>query len=402
MASSKVAPDPACSEVRKLLDLPEIAALVAELEETRWTGRPGYPIRTMVGLCLVKARYALPTWTKTVALVREHWALQRALACEGSPPSVYAAYRFAEKLRAHGDKLERCIDGVVEGLHSKLPSYGRDLAIDASDMPAYANGQRYVSKGGPERERYSDRDASWGHRSAVSTRKGGGFYGFKLQAAVCASTGLPVAWSVETARDNESRFVAPLIDAARRREVLAATTTADKAYDIERVYEECAERDCLPIIPLRQTPGVKRGDHLPPRCDHGEWKFAGSDRKRSASKWRCPTGECKPASTWVAADRLHPLVPRETKRWKAAYRKRAAVEREFGRLKHDWGLKPLRVRGLERVRLHADLTILTRLACALSRARTAATRNGRASPRPASTRSRPGDPKAQHRVPMRA
>jgi hypothetical protein len=71
-------------------------------------------------------------------------------------------YRFAEKLRAHGDKLERCIDGVIEGLRLKLPSYGRDLSIDASDMPAYANGQRYVSKGGKERERFSDPDATWG------------------------------------------------------------------------------------------------------------------------------------------------------------------------------------------------------------------------------------------------
>lgn len=59
-------------------------------------------------------------------------------------------------------------------------------------MPAYANGQRYLSKGGKERERYSDTDASWGHRSAVSTRKGGGFYGFKLQMACCSKTGLPV------------------------------------------------------------------------------------------------------------------------------------------------------------------------------------------------------------------
>jgi Protein of unknown function (Hypoth_ymh) len=34
------------------------------------------------------------------------------------------------------------------------------------------------------------------------------------------------------------------------------------------------------------------------------------------------------------------------------------VEREFGRLKHEWALLPLRVRGLDRVRLHADLTTL--------------------------------------------
>jgi hypothetical protein len=50
-------------------------------------------------------------------------------------------------------------------------------------------------------------------------------------------------------------------------------------------------------------------------------------------------------------------------------RGRAAVEREFGRLKHDYALAMLRVRGIERVRLHADLTILGRLALELARAR---------------------------------
>jgi transposase len=404
MAVPKVAPDPASARVSELLDSPEIQHLIAELQETRWTGRPGYPIRTMVGLALSKSVYALPTWTKTVALVAEHWKLQRVLGCEGDPPSVYAAYRFAEKLRANGDKLERCIDSVVEGLKAKLPSYGTDLAIDASDMPAYANGQRYVSKNGPERERYSDPDASWGHRSAVSTRKGGGFYGYKLQAAVCTKTGLPVAWRVESARANESMFVAPLIDMSKRRGALAATVAMDKAYDIGRVYEECAERDCEAIVPLRATTAVKRGEHLPPRCAHGEWKFAGADRKRGAAKWRCPTGECVPASTWIKADRLHPLMPRESARWKATYRKRAAVEREFGRLKHEWGLAPLRVRGLERVRLHADLTILTKLACALARARAAVkaapTQSRRRGPvRPGSIQSRRAGRPAQLRAP---
>ena len=45
------------------------------------------------------------------------------------------------------------------------------------------------------------------------------------------------------------------------------------------------------------------------------------------------------------------------------------ADREFGRLKHEWALLPLRARGIERVRLHADLTILAKLACALARAR---------------------------------
>lgn len=361
----------------QLLNSPEIAALIRELQETRWTGRPGYPIRTMIGLCLVKSRYALPTWTRTVALVAEHWKLQRVLGCEGNPPSHWSAYRFAKKLRENAPAVERCIDSVVEGLKAKLPSYGTDLAIDASDMPAYANGQRYVSKDSEvERNWHTDPDASWGHRSAVSTRRGGGFFGYRLHAAVCTATDLPVAWTVETAKANETPFVAPLLDTARRRGAMVATAALDKGYDNNRVYGECMERDCLPLIPLRQTPDVKRGDDAPPCCEHGEWKFAGSDRRRGASKWRCPTGECQPASTWIAASRLHPLIPRNTKRWKAGYRKRAAVEREFGRLKNQWGLKPLRVRGIDRVRLHADLTILTKLACALCRAR-AATSQGR-------------------------
>jgi len=358
----------AAAGLAELLDSPEIGRLIEELQATRATGRPGYPIRAMVGLALCKSLYAIPTWTKVVALVREHWALQRALGCEGNPPSVYAAYRFAEKLRAHGDKLERCIDSVIKGLKAKLPSYGTDLAIDASDMPAYANGHTYTLDG-HKRKRFSDPDASWGHRSAVSVRKGGSFYGYKLHLASCAKTGLPVSWRVETASEAESPVAPGLIDSARRRGAMAATAAMDKGYDSGPLHAACAKRDCLPVIPLRETKAVKAGEHLPPLCDHGEWKFAGSDRKRGASKWRCPTGECKPASTWIKADRLHPLIPYKSKRWKAMYRKRAAVEREFGHLKHEWGLGPLRVRGLARVRLHADLTILTKLACTLARTR---------------------------------
>jgi len=68
----------------------------------------------------------------------------------------------------------------------------------------------------------------------------------------------------------------------------------------------------------------------------------------------------------------NPRIPRCTQRFRDLYLGRAAVEREFGRLKHDYGLSPLRVRGLERVALHADLTMLARLAQALSRARAVA------------------------------
>lgn len=42
------------------------------------------------------------------------------------------------------------------------------------------------------------------------------------------------------------------------------------------------------------------------------------------------------------------------------------MERESGRLKNDWAPSLLRVRGLDRVRLRADLTILAKPSCALA------------------------------------
>jgi hypothetical protein len=96
----------------------------------------------------------------------------------------------------------------------------------------------------------------------------------------------------------------------------------DKGYDNNRVYAECDERGCAAIIPLRKG--------------------------QLERKLR---------------------IPRSTDEWRSLYRRRSSVEREFGRLKHDYGLAFLRVRGIERVRLHADLTMLARLSQALSRAR---------------------------------
>lgn len=348
-----------------LLDSPEIADLIAELEALRWTGRKGYGARALVGACLVKSLYAIQTWSRTAALIAEHAALREAL---GDAPSVYACYRFATKLRQHKPLLDACLDRVVDSLRRELPEYGQDVAIDASDLPAYANGQRFLSKNGPERERYSDPDASWGHRSAVSTRKGGGFYGWKLHLAVCARTELPVAWRVETARAHESSLADDLLQRVRER-VRPETATLDKGYDVTPVYEACEKAGALPIIPLRKTPAVKRGDHRAPECEHGTWMFAGADFKRKVTKWRCPTGECAPASRWIKADRLHPLIPRESKRWGDLYRGRGSVERAFGRLKNEAGLAPLRVRGIEKVALHADLCILATLASALARTR---------------------------------
>src|SRR6266540_1443280 len=242
MATGKVARRAAVGDVTALLGSPEVALLIDALAP-RGRGRKGFGSRALVGACLVKALFALPTWTRVAALINEHPGLQAVL---GGSPSVWACYRFTVKLRENQPALADCLDRVSAALQDALPEYGRDVAIDASDMPAFGNGQRYVYAGGPERERFSDPDASWGHRSAVSTRSAGSFYGFKIHAAVCARTDLPVAWRIETAKRNESLYVAPLLDAARACGFRPETCAADKGYDHGRVYDECRERECVP------------------------------------------------------------------------------------------------------------------------------------------------------------
>jgi hypothetical protein len=328
VTSSRVASR--AGQIGAFLDSPEIAFLVEELDELSRNGRPGYGARALLGACLVRSLYGMGTWTRTADLIAEHAGLAEVL---GGTPSVWACYRFGNKLRDNRPVLLACIDAMAASLRAQYPDMGEDVAIDASDMPAYANGQRFLYNNGPERQRFSDPDASWGHRSAISTRKGGGFYGYKLHAAVCTRTGLPLAWEVETARRHESLYVAPLLDAARARGFRPVTVAADKGYDNNRIYAECEERDCAAIIPLR---GVKAEQPILPVVEPG---------------------------------RHNPRIPRKTDEWRALYRRRSAVEREFGRLKHEYGLAPLRTQGIERVRIHADLCILARLTQALSRAR---------------------------------
>jgi hypothetical protein len=307
------------ADVAAILDSTEVAVLVRDIDGLKLRKRRGYGTRALIGACLVRTIYALPTWTRTVRLIEEHAALSDAI---GGTPSEWACYRFISKLREHSAALADCLDRVTAALAAELPEYGRDVAIDASDMPAYANGQRYLYNNGPERQAYSDPDASWGHRSAVSTRAAGSFYGYKLHLAACTRTGLPLACRVETAKRNESLYVAPLLDTLIARGFQPETVAMDKGYDNNRVMDETRERGCVPIVSLR------KGRPIPLTA-----------------------------------------IPYGSDEWKRLYRGRAAVEREFGRLKNEYGLTPLRTRGLARVALHADLVMIARLGQVLSRAR---------------------------------
>src|ERR1039457_1623533 len=94
MTTLKVARRSVAQDPSDILASSEVSRLIDELQATRWTGRPGYPLRAMIGMALAKSLYTVPTWTRIVALVREHPALAAVIAPDGDVPSVYACYRF--------------------------------------------------------------------------------------------------------------------------------------------------------------------------------------------------------------------------------------------------------------------------------------------------------------------
>lgn len=286
------------------------------------------------------------------------------------------------KLREHPGWLERLITDIQDAIRLLHPKYGESVAGDGTDIPAYANGQRYIKKGGPERTIFADPDATWGHRGSISTRTGGGYYGYKSHSLVCTDLELPVTWRTQSASSAETPQIPLLFEHADLRHFEMRVATFDKGYDAGPVYDLCHKRSMRVVIPLRDSDSSRDG-YAVPECTHGErvyrWMYAGTDIKRGATKWRCPVGKCQPKSIWLPLDRFHPAIPRQlfhlpkpeaNPRSKKAYKQRSSVERFWSRLKDQWGLlHGLRVRRLDRVAQHVDLTIAVFLMFGLARLR---------------------------------
>ena len=121
-------------------------------------------------------------------------------------PNEDAFGRFVRKLAGREELLEECFSGLVARLRELLPGFGAKLAVDSTDIEAYANGHRKSP---------SDPDARWGakgagHHAGPKVKGDGGtekgkkrdlyyWFGYKLHLAVDSVYELPVSFSVTSA-----------------------------------------------------------------------------------------------------------------------------------------------------------------------------------------------------------
>ena len=153
-------------------------------------------------------------------------------------------------------------------------------------------------------------------------------HGYKVHTTCCASSELPLAFTVALCNMNEKRFIKPLLKKLWDQGVGFKTVVADAQYDSATVRETVKEYDAEPVIPYRKSSKIK-----------------------NALK--------------VGRD----FVVHGVKRLVNLFRKRVCIERVFSRAKEWLLLDHLRVRGLEQDFIHACLSFSAMLVVALTAVR---------------------------------
>ncbi len=282
--------------------LPAEKLLIA-LEQEHWTGRKGYSVRGMWAALIAGLINQCHSLADVVRLLKRD--KETRLVCGFSKdkmPGEDAFSRFLKKLVKHAALFDTFIQALVDKLRELLPGFGAKLAVDSTDIPAYANGYR---------EHPADTDAKWGAKkkghSKAKDKTGGEqkkgekkesevyyWFGYKLHLVIDALYELPLAFILTPANEADTTYLKPLLQKAGvdQEELKPEVVIADKGYDSQEnntyVYKDCK---ATPIIPIRERKDAELPDICnaqgTPLCGCGlAMVYWGRDGKYL--KYRCP------------------------------------------------------------------------------------------------------------------
>ena len=405
--------------------------LAEELEKNhKKRGRRGYSAQAM--LCVFILQFLLNQRYNSY-LLADLSENQRLLAMCGldEAPSEATFCRFKKKLAGYQDLLadifnkvaQDCADEIERlrddgALPEKAPRLGEMLALDPTDIEAYAKPRREHCDA-PEKEHCSrqhkthcnspvrdectkhgqtpcsDPDARWGYRTpkgksgnAVGEDRKEWFFGYKEHIVADTHYQIPLHMTLRPANENESpRFAEDLDKALERHPWLNPKfVMADKGYDALPNFEHTVKRGIIPIIAVRRPPkdketGERRHDGLydedgRPVCVGGQpMAYLGTDSE-GGHHFRCRTGGCwlKDKIDWSRyCDSEHSekpegkllrimgIVPRVSNLWKSLYKKRTGIERGFSSGKRSRLLNNHQLLNKGKIELHANVSMLATL-----------------------------------------
>lgn len=363
--------------------------LLEILTATRWTGRPGFPIKVIWQTLIVSYALDIPTIQELIRTLRRNplVAIRCGIHSKEEIPSRFAYYRFIKKLIIHQELIENCMAKTIETLREKYPEIGKVVAIDSTDIPSYAKRNKKPC---------SDPDAKWGYKNKGDIKKYS-WLGYKMHLPVDTSKyEVPLIPIVTPANLHDSPLMIPLVRKNRKaiNGLKPEFILGDKGYDAVDNYKTIVkEFKAIPIVDLnlrskKKLPMSSRNilgiqDHWideygTPYCKaNKEMMFCGFQKKYKVLKYCCPLIEegegcdivkrCSKFSykkviyVKISNDpRRFVQVPRNSKEWKKIYNKRVAAERAFSILKKDGDGKLInhRIRGLGKIIVNCLLSVL--------------------------------------------
>ena len=325
--------------------------------------------------------------------------------------------------------VEECADEIEYLKGGKSASYrptpralGEILAIDATDIPAYARprGEHCDPPGegnckkkhrthcdSPDPDQCTkhkscaDPGAAWGYRTPkgrspqAESGKKEYFFGYDADVITDAYCGLPLYVNVRPANLNEGPRMRADLDACLKLHpwLKPKYLAADKGYHALYNFRHVADLDIAPIIAIPMPPKDGKGKRLHeglytekglPVCIGGRAMEFVETREDGAHRFRCPPEGChlkdrtdwsrycdfdyseKPEGTRL---RIMGTVHRASGEWKEIFKKRPSIERYFSSGKQSRLLDKHQYIGLQRVSLHVKLSVLSHLLTAWGRLR---------------------------------
>ena len=139
---------------------------------------------------------------------------------------------------------------MVNKLRAHLPDLGSDVAIDSTDIEAYAN---------PNHQPAADPDAVWGRRTTKAKSSKGAkdtepFYGYKMHAVNDVIYGAPLSHVLLPANRNDSPLLPRLVRKAQSMYpwLKPKHLLADRGYDSQANHVFLDQRGIIPIIHIRR------------------------------------------------------------------------------------------------------------------------------------------------------
>ena len=367
----------------------DLTSVVNNLRTDSKKGPKGYNIRPIIRAFLAQRLENIPTRAALVRRLNNDpvFSYICGFGFYEKVPSEATLSRYFKKLSESNSLKELYIQLLSEANELDLLDL-ETIAIDASKLKSY---ERAKPKSQIDKENLNTPD--WGAKFDSFKNKTT-WYGWKVHLAVDTESELPLAITVTPANEADSNQALSLVQMVS--EVMTGIKceqtkywVMDSGYDFTYIYESILfDYNSQAIIPInkrnaKQPPAGYYDFDGTPECSAGH-KMAYWGYYKGDNKFRCPDVcgkvDCVHGSAWCSKSNYGHVTktrPKEdpryvstphrgSKTWQKIYNKRTSVERTFGRLKENLGLKNVRVMGKKKVKTHILLSCIGLIAAKIT------------------------------------